>query len=197
MFSWASDKTQVNNVMSNVIWWLINNQNNWGMIGYLLSSYEIHTSWWEWLLKVTCVFWPAARNSEERGPVSDGCSHHTPSLVRRVFGWYKRQEYSTPKQINMDVIINCCHWSGTTLGGMRLCWRMFLAWGCMEETTGLGVWQIKSPTLRNSRCPQSDRSKSSLPGQSFFLVRLAAQKYRFSSLSALLSFDVLFSPFAV
>lgn len=31
-------------------------------------------------------FWTVARNSEERGLVSDGCSHHTPSLVRAVFG---------------------------------------------------------------------------------------------------------------
>lgn len=33
---------------------------------------------------VVVVFWPAARNSEERGPVPDGCSHNTPSLVRQV-----------------------------------------------------------------------------------------------------------------
>ena len=30
----------------------------------------------------TLFFFTAARDSEERGLVSDGCPHHTPSLVR-------------------------------------------------------------------------------------------------------------------
>lgn len=40
------------------------------------------------------------------------------------------------------------------LGGMRLCWRRFPGWGCMGETIGSGVWRIKSPTPKNSRCPK-------------------------------------------
>lgn len=43
-------------------------------------------------------------------------------------------------------------WSGTTLAGMKRCWRSFLGWGCSGETIGSAAWRIKSPTTRSSRC---------------------------------------------
>lgn len=50
-------------------------------------------------------FLAAARNSEERGLVSDCCSHHTPSLVRS-FG---NLDFESGQQYRRDDGVICFH----------------------------------------------------------------------------------------
>lgn len=80
---------------------------------------------------------------------------------------------------------------GTMLVGTRLCWRRSLDWESLGGMIGSGVWQIRSPMLRNSRCSQCVTNKNDLlhlPGvflmPYFLLSSLIPSMWGVSSLPA-------------